>query len=85
MPINIFTKPNFQKYKNHRIVAKFGLPIATREAQHANKNGKLILSDGSVFDGMGFGYSTTITGEIVFNTGMVGYVETLTDHRSNHL
>ena len=28
---------------------------------------------------MGFGYSTTITGEIVFNTGMVGYVETLTD------
>ena len=42
--------------------------------------GRLILSDGSVFDGMGFGYSTvTITGEIVFNTGMVGYVETLTD------
>ena len=28
---------------------------------------------------MGFGYSGTITGEIVFNTGMVGYVETLTD------
>ena len=77
--LNIFTNHNFQKYKNHRIVAKFGLPIATREAQHANKNGKLILSDGSVFDGMGFGYSTTITGEIVFNTGMVGYVETLTD------
>jgi len=28
---------------------------------------------------MGFGYSTTTFGEIVFNTGMVGYTETLTD------
>ena len=28
---------------------------------------------------MGFGYSGTVFGEIVFNTGMVGYTETLTD------
>jgi carbamoyl-phosphate synthase small subunit len=28
---------------------------------------------------MGFGYPTTVFGEIVFNTGMVGYTETLTD------
>ncbi len=28
---------------------------------------------------MGFGYPTTVFGEIVFNTGMVGYPETLTD------
>jgi len=28
---------------------------------------------------MGFGYSTTVVGEAVFNTGMVGYTETLTD------
>ena len=28
---------------------------------------------------MGFGYSSTIFGELVFNTGMVGYPETLTD------
>jgi carbamoyl-phosphate synthase small subunit len=28
---------------------------------------------------MGFGYSTTVFGELVFNTGMVGYTETLTD------
>ena len=28
---------------------------------------------------MGFGYSTTVVGEAVFNTGMVGYPETLTD------
>lgn len=28
---------------------------------------------------MGFGYSTRVFGELVFNTGMVGYAETLTD------
>jgi len=32
---------------------------------------------------MGFGYSTTTFGEIVFNTGMVGYTETLTDPSYN--
>lgn len=37
------------------------------------------MDDGTVFEGMGFGYSTTNFGEIVFNTGMVGYPETLTD------
>ena len=37
------------------------------------------MEDGTVFDGMGFGYSTTNFGEAVFNTGMVGYTEALTD------
>ncbi|MCH8833957.1 MAG: glutamine-hydrolyzing carbamoyl-phosphate synthase small subunit [Thaumarchaeota archaeon] len=53
--------------------------ITTKKATHVNKIGKLILDDGTVFDGMGFGFSTTTVGEIVFNTGMVGYTETLTD------
>ena len=53
--------------------------ITTKKSSHANKFGKLILDDGTVLDGMGFGYSTTVFGEIVFNTGMVGYTETLTD------
>ena len=53
--------------------------ISTKKSQHANKFGKLILDDGTVLEGMGFGYSTTTFGEIVFNTGMVGYTETLTD------
>jgi len=53
--------------------------ISTKKAQYANKNGKLILDDGTVLEGMGFGYSTTVFGEVVFNTGMVGYPETLTD------
>jgi carbamoyl-phosphate synthase small subunit len=37
------------------------------------------LEDGTVFDGVGFGYPCEIAGEVVFNTGMVGYTETLTD------
>ncbi len=53
--------------------------ITTKKAQYAKKFGKLILDDGTVLDGIGFGYSTAVFGEIVFNTGMVGYPETLTD------
>ena len=42
--------------------------------------GKLILEDGTVFRGQIFGGSNqTATGEVVFNTGMTGYQEILTD------
>ena len=41
--------------------------------------GKLILENGSVFEGTSFGAQTSIAGEIVFSTGMVGYPESLTD------
>jgi len=53
--------------------------INTKKAKYVNKFGKLILSDGTVLNGDGFGYSTRVFGELVFNTGMVGYTETLTD------
>ncbi|MCH4172506.1 MAG: carbamoyl phosphate synthase small subunit [Lactobacillus sp.] len=43
----------------------------------------LILEDGSVFEGTGFGAPVTTTGEIVFNTGMSGYQETITDQSYN--
>ena len=57
--------------------------ITTKKAKHVNKFGKLILDDGTVLNGMGFGFSNTVFGEIVFNTGMVGYPETLTDPSYN--
>ena len=53
--------------------------ISTKKSIHAKKFGKLIFDDGTVLDGEGFGYSTTVFGEIVLNTGMVGYTEALTD------
>jgi len=40
---------------------------------------KLILEDGSEFSGYSFGYEDNTNGEVVFNTGMVGYPETMTD------
>lgn len=40
---------------------------------------RLILEDGSVFEGISFGFERSIVGEVVFNTGMVGYLESLTD------
>ena len=39
----------------------------------------LILSDGSRFCGTSFGYEKPIAGEVVFNTAMNGYPESLTD------
>jgi carbamoyl-phosphate synthase small subunit len=39
----------------------------------------LILEDGTEFKGFSFGADKSTAGEVVFNTGMVGYVETLTD------
>ena len=40
---------------------------------------KLVLEDGSVFHGYSFGCKKPVAGEVVFNTGMVGYPESLTD------
>jgi carbamoyl-phosphate synthase small subunit len=40
---------------------------------------RLILEDGSEFEGYSFGYESSVAGEIVFNTAMTGYPESLTD------
>ena len=39
----------------------------------------LVLADGTVLTGIGFGYRGSAVGEVVFNTGMTGYQEVLTD------
>ena len=39
----------------------------------------LVLADGWVMEGWGFGAQTTAMGEVVFNTGMTGYQEVITD------
>ena len=40
---------------------------------------KLILEDGTIFEGYSFGYNKSVAGEVVFNTAMTGYPESLTD------
>jgi len=44
-----------------------------------NKTAKLILKDGTEFIGASLGAEKSISGEVVFATGMVGYPEALTD------
>lgn len=43
------------------------------------KNVTLVLSDGTRFHGESFGYDAPVAGEVVFNTAMMGYPESLTD------
>ena len=43
------------------------------------KKGYLVLADGQAFQGFRFGGEAGAIGELVFTTGMCGYVETLTD------
>ncbi len=44
-----------------------------------SKKSTLILEDGSTFEGYAFGAARGVSGEIVFNTAMTGYPESLTD------
>ncbi|MGL4377853.1 MAG: glutamine-hydrolyzing carbamoyl-phosphate synthase small subunit, partial [Microcoleaceae cyanobacterium] len=39
----------------------------------------LVLADGTAYRGFSFGANGTVVGEVVFNTGMTGYQEVLTD------
>ena len=43
----------------------------------------LILENGMIFEGEAFGADLLVTGEIVFNTGMTGYQESITDQSYN--
>ena len=48
-------------------------------ASDARPPARLVLADGRVFEGLGIGADTRTTGEVVFNTSMMGYQEALTD------
>src|SRR3989344_8914216 len=41
--------------------------------------GRLVLKDGTVFEGFSFGKAKPAAGEVVFATGVGGYPESLTD------
>jgi carbamoyl-phosphate synthase small subunit len=43
------------------------------------KKARLILENGAEFHGWSFGYLQSVAGEVVFNTAMTGYPESLTD------
>lgn len=43
----------------------------------------LVLADGGIYEGNAFGGEVSCTGELVFNTGMTGYQESITDQSYN--
>ena len=43
------------------------------------RQARLILDDGTTFCGWAFGAEKNVSGEVVFNTAMTGYPESLTD------
>ncbi len=55
------------------------IKIPTIHATYLGYNSQLQLEDGTRYIGKGFGYPKVVGGEVVFNTGMVGYTESLTD------
>lgn len=59
------------------ILLKYNLTFWSKHIEP--KSAKLVLEDGSVYDGISFGYPKSVAGETVFSTGMVGYPESLTD------
>ena len=52
---------------------------APHEGAEAGRAVRLELKDGTTFSGVGFGADKSVSGELVFQTGMVGYPESITD------
>jgi len=52
---------------------------STSTLTNNSRRGTLVLADGTMFEGMSFGATKGIAGEVVFCTGMVGYPEAITD------
>ena len=62
-PANLILKKSYTLYINMR----------------ETKNAVLVLEDGTIFRGKSFGFCKSCSGEVVFNTAMTGYPESLTD------
>nr|XP_025042668.1 carbamoyl-phosphate synthase [ammonia], mitochondrial-like [Pelodiscus sinensis] len=59
----------------HWRLSMAGTRFLSVKAQTAN----LVLDDGTKMKGYSFGHPSSAAGEVVFNTGLAGYTETLTD------
>jgi carbamoyl-phosphate synthase small subunit len=53
--------------------------LVPEHSSSEKKKAILVLEDGTLFHGHGFGAARKISGEVVFSTSMVGYPEALTD------
>jgi carbamoyl-phosphate synthase small subunit len=62
------------------LVAKTNLTYTSQDnLKKINPTGILVLEDGNFFKGLGFGFESTSTGEVCFNTSITGYQEIISD------
>ena len=65
---------------NGAAMTKFNAPVSIQLLDDTmEKSMVLELKDGSIYQGFNFGAEKSISGELVFQTGMVGYPESVTD------
>ena len=66
---------------DHSITIPIPTPVTIHEQTEDSTwpKAKLVLNDGTEMSGFSFGAPISSAGEVVFNTGMVGYPESLTD------
>lgn len=57
--------------------------LKRKASDRFDKKAVLVLADGTIVTGTGFGAVKKVSGEVVFNTGMTGYPEAITDPSYN--
>jgi len=70
---------DIQKRQDAALDVGGGMGGTSGVSKRTDRRCTLVLEDGSVYSGQSFGSEISVSGEVVFNTGMVGYVENLTD------
>ena len=65
--------------RNSRFLRPVHIKTIHSQTMRPTLNAVLILEDGTAFHGKSFGYAGSTAGEVVFNTAMTGYPESLTD------
>lgn len=75
--VDTISSPQF--VNGFSIAPKLNVPAALPEGADAGKAVRLELKDGTTYLGAAFGADKSVAGELVFQTGMVGYPESITD------
>lgn len=76
--MNVSCCAHYYSFKEQMLTYRLiSFKIFYKESKYENVT--LVLEDGTKFRGKSFGYDSPVAGEVVFNTAMMGYPESLTD------
>lgn len=65
--------------RTRRLIPPVSQLATSHLTQQSERKVFLELQDGDVYEGFSFGAEKSVSGELVFQTGMVGYPESITD------